>query len=48
MASYMGKGEAFDQAIAEFSTRYADQNERDYGALVQAVESGRLTAQTGL
>jgi uncharacterized protein (DUF2252 family) len=48
MASYLGKGEAFDQAIAEFSTRYADQNERDYGALVQAVESGRLTAQTGL
>jgi uncharacterized protein (DUF2252 family) len=48
IASYLGKGDAFDQAIAEFSTRYADQNERDYGALVQAVESGRLTAQTGL
>ena len=39
---------AFDQAIAEFSEAYADQNERDYQALQQAVESGRITALTGL
>jgi uncharacterized protein (DUF2252 family) len=48
LAAYLGKSEAFDRAIAEFSTRYADQNERDYDALVKAVESGRLVAQTGL
>ena len=33
IGSYLGKGESFDRAIAEFSERYADQNELDYGAL---------------
>jgi hypothetical protein len=36
-----------DQAIADFSTAYADQNERDYDAFTTAVNSGRLIAQTG-
>lgn len=27
--AYLGKGESFDRAIADFSERYADQNERD-------------------
>jgi uncharacterized protein (DUF2252 family) len=48
IASYLGKGDAFDRAIAGFSARYADQNERDYEAFAAAVHSGRLTAQTGL
>ncbi len=48
IASYLGKGEAFDRAIAKFSTAYADQNERDHEALVRAVRSGRVLAQTGL
>jgi uncharacterized protein (DUF2252 family) len=48
IASYLGKGEAFDRAIANFSACYADQNERDYEAFAAAVHSGRLTAQTGL
>ncbi len=48
IASYMGKGDVFDRAIADFSAAYADQNERDYEAFVAAVSSGRLTAQTGL
>jgi uncharacterized protein (DUF2252 family) len=48
IASYLGKGEAFDRAIASFSASYADQNERDYEAFAAAVRSGRLTAQTGL
>jgi hypothetical protein len=34
----------FDQAIAEFSEAYADQNERDHAALLAAIESGRLSA----
>lgn len=38
----------FDRAIAEFSTAYADQNERDYAAFTEAVNSGRLIAQTGV
>jgi uncharacterized protein (DUF2252 family) len=48
IASYLGKGDAFDRAIADFSAAYADQNERDYETFATAVESGRLTAQTGL
>ena len=48
IASYLGKGEAFDRAIADFSAGYADQNERDYETLVHAVKSGRIRAQTGL
>jgi Uncharacterized protein conserved in bacteria (DUF2252) len=48
IASYLGTGDVFDQAIATFAESYADQNQRDYDALKQAVELGRLTAQTGL
>ncbi len=48
VASYLGQGDAFDRAIADFSSAYADQNERDYEAFAEAVSAGRLTAQTGL
>jgi uncharacterized protein (DUF2252 family) len=48
IASYLGKKEAFDRAIADFSAAYADQNERDYAAFCAAVDSGRLAAQTGI
>ncbi|HET6171588.1 MAG TPA: DUF2252 domain-containing protein [Gaiellales bacterium] len=48
IASYVGAGHRFHQAIAAFSEAYADQNERDYSLLVDAVKSGRLEATTGL
>jgi uncharacterized protein (DUF2252 family) len=48
IASYLGKGDMFDRAIAEFSAAYADQNERDYQIFTEAVNSGRLIAQTGV
>jgi uncharacterized protein (DUF2252 family) len=48
IAAYLGNGDTFDRAIADFSSAYADQNERDYQALVRAVDSGRVVAQTGL
>ncbi len=48
IASYLGGGNAFDRAILEFSRAYADQNERDYKTLSDAVKSGRITVQTGL
>jgi hypothetical protein len=48
IASYLGKGDSFDRAIADFSAAYADQNDKDYQAFAAAVKSGRLTAQTGL
>jgi uncharacterized protein (DUF2252 family) len=47
IAAYLGKGKAFDQAIAEFAERYADQNETDYAALSGAVKSGRVRAESG-
>ena len=48
IASYLGKGDVFDRAVAEFSEAYADQNEHDYARFTEAVSSGRLEAQTGL
>jgi uncharacterized protein (DUF2252 family) len=42
IAGYLGKKEDFDEALADFSVAYADQNEKDYQALVQAVREGRL------
>ena len=48
IASYLGNGPKFDRAILEFSDAYAQQNERDYQQLVEAVNSGRIVAQTGL
>jgi uncharacterized protein (DUF2252 family) len=48
IASYLGRGTSFDRAILAFSHAYAEQNESDYGALVRAVESGRIEAKTGL
>ena len=40
-----GLGATFDSAIAEFSAAYADQNERDHAALLEAIKSGRLEAE---
>ena len=37
-----------DQSIADFSQRYADQNERDYQDFVKAVTTGRLEAIEGV
>jgi len=48
IASYLGGSDVFDRAIAKFATAYADQNERDHQALVDAVKSGRITAEQGL
>jgi len=35
-------------AVADFSQRYADQNERDYQEFVKAIRSGRLEAREGV
>jgi uncharacterized protein (DUF2252 family) len=44
IASYLGGGEGFDQAMCDFAHAYADQNERDYEAFAEAVADGRLEA----
>jgi uncharacterized protein (DUF2252 family) len=48
IASYLGKRDTFDEAITDFSERYADQNEQDYQAFAKAVETGRLRAVEGV
>ena len=48
IAAYLGGSDVFDRAITQFAAAYADQNERDYQTLVDAVASGRITAERGL
>jgi uncharacterized protein (DUF2252 family) len=48
IAEYLGKGEVFDNAIAEFASAYADQNERDYEALAEAAKAGRIQVEEGI
>jgi hypothetical protein len=45
IASYLGRGPRFDGAVADFAEAYADQNDRDYQCLIDAVGEGRLTAE---
>jgi uncharacterized protein (DUF2252 family) len=45
IGAYLGSGDAFDTAIAEFSALYADRNESDHAALAEAIGSGRLEAE---
>ncbi|HEX7292981.1 MAG TPA: DUF2252 family protein, partial [Solirubrobacterales bacterium] len=45
IGAYLGTGEAFDLAMVEFASAYADRNERDHAALLAAIESGRLEAE---
>jgi uncharacterized protein (DUF2252 family) len=44
IAGYLGRGDAFDQALAAFADAYADQNEADYAALQAAHADGRIAA----
>ena len=51
ISGYLGEGKEgklFDSAIADFALAYADQNARDYQALVDAVANGRVQALMGL
>jgi len=48
IAEYVGSGGAFDNAIADFSARYAYQNQRDYDAFVKAIADGRIQAVSGI
>ncbi len=48
LAEYLGETDGFDRAITHFARRYAEQNEKDYAALQDAVASGRLQAVSGM
>jgi uncharacterized protein (DUF2252 family) len=45
LSGYMGSSDTFDQAIAEFSLAYADQNEKDHASLIKAIKSGKIEAE---
>ncbi|HEV7483712.1 MAG TPA: DUF2252 domain-containing protein [Solirubrobacterales bacterium] len=45
LAAYLGAGDAFDTAIAEFAESYTEQSERDHAALVAAIDAGRVESQ---
>jgi uncharacterized protein (DUF2252 family) len=44
ISGYLGKSDAFDEAIGEFAIAYADQNEKDHASLVAAMKAGRIKA----
>ena len=48
ISAYLGNSTTFDQAIADFAEAYADQNERDYDAMLAAIRTGRIAAQEGV
>jgi uncharacterized protein (DUF2252 family) len=48
IAAYLGTSDTFDKAIRSFSESYADQNERDYDALLKAISDGRVIAESGV
>ncbi|MEE1914908.1 DUF2252 domain-containing protein [Pseudomonas asiatica] len=44
ISGYLGKSDAFDQALGKFALAYAEQNARDHAALVNAEKKGRIKA----
>jgi uncharacterized protein (DUF2252 family) len=44
ISGYLGSSEDFDHAIADFAIAYADQNEKDYRRLLEAISAGRVLA----
>ena len=44
LSAYMGEESEFDKVIAEFAMAYADQTERDWSALLNAIKAGRISA----
>ena len=48
IAAYLGRGDSFDRALSDFAEAYADQNERDFAAVIEAVDSGRIKTETGV
>ncbi|MFJ8275726.1 DUF2252 domain-containing protein [Streptomyces griseoviridis] len=45
IASYLGRGDVFDRALARLAERYADLNEHDHQALLDSVAAGRVSAR---
>ncbi len=48
IAAYLGRGAAFDKAVAAFAAAYADQTRDDWEALKAAIGDGRVPAMAGV
>ena len=48
ITEYLGSDDTFDRSITDFSERYANQNELDYQALVDAIRAGKVPAVDGV
>ena len=48
IASYLGRSETFDRALADFGEAYADQNQADFEVMQAAVAEGVIGAETGV
>jgi uncharacterized protein (DUF2252 family) len=48
IAGYLGNGRSFAEAMGRFALAYAKQNETDHAALLRAIKSGRVHAETGI
>ena len=48
ISGYLGAGDGFERAITDFAVAYADQNERDYRRVLEAIDAGELVAERGI
>ncbi|MFJ6566925.1 DUF2252 domain-containing protein [Streptomyces sp. NPDC091292] len=48
IAAYLGSGDGFDHAVADFALRYADRTALDHKALEAAITAGVVTAAHGV
>jgi len=48
IAAYLGTNDDFDRSITDFSQRYAEQNERDFAAFTEAIQTSRIGAVQGV
>ncbi|MGW3071910.1 DUF2252 family protein [Kitasatospora sp. NPDC001132] len=48
ITAYLGSGDVFDRAIADFAIAYADRTDADHAALTAAIDNGRISARPGV
>lgn len=48
IAAYLGRRDAFEQALADFAILYADKSQLDFAARERAGASGRITVRAGV
>jgi uncharacterized protein (DUF2252 family) len=48
LAAYLGASTKFDEAIADFAEKYADQNDADYTVFQAAAKAGTVTTTTNI